>query len=208
MTCHLPSIVFLACSLVCAARLQLFAADDPAGEADKAWKEVQRAWRPPPQPEEWRTTKPTAEERARFHERQAKLAGEAADKAKDFYVRFSKHDRADEARKKEYEMTSIAVRLGDSSRAARLEELDRNRLNDPSLGEDERFQLRVQAVQRDALSKREDGVAVMLAEYEKGARALQKDFPKRGEAYGILLEVAANNEGGKARQHPPEVHRR
>src|SRR5213596_2450603 len=118
MTRHLPSIVFLACSLACTAPLQSFEADGPADEADKAWKEVQKASRPPAPPEEWRTTKPTAEERAEFRQRQAELAGEAADKAKDFYTRFPGHDKADEARKKEYELTSIAVKLGGTSRAA------------------------------------------------------------------------------------------
>jgi thiol-disulfide isomerase/thioredoxin len=179
--------------------------DNSAEEADKAWKEFQKALRPPDQPEEWRTSKPTAEERDKFREKQAKLAGEAADKAKDFYTRFPKHAKADEARRKEYEMISIAVRRGDSTRTSRLEELEKDRLNDPGLGEEERFQLRLQAVQRATMSKQDDGKEAMVAELEKGARALKKDFPNRDEAYALLLEVASNSDGDKARKLTREI---
>ncbi len=205
MTQPLQSIVILACSLGCAASCATFAADDPADDAEKAWKEVQKASQPPAPPEEWRTAKPTSEERAKFNEKRAQLASDAADKAKGFYTRFPKHDKAEEARKKEYEMTAIAARLGDNSRAARLAELDKDRLNDPNLSEDDRIQLRVESVQRAVMSKREDGMAAMLAEFEKGARALQKDFPKRDESYAMLLEVAANAEGEKARELAREI---
>jgi thiol-disulfide isomerase/thioredoxin len=205
MVRYLSSIAIVAWILALAAPPQAITAENAADEAGQAWKEVQKASRSPAQPEEWRTTKPTAEERAQFRDKQAKLAGEAADKAKDFYTRFPGHEKADEARKKEYEMTSIAVRLGDDSRAARLEEFEKDRLKDPSLDEEARFQLRAQAVQRAAMSKQEDGTAAMLAEFEKGTRALQKDFPKREEVYGMLLEVASNSEVDKARKLAQEI---
>jgi len=205
MVRYLTSIAIAAWSLAPAAPSQIMAAEDTADEAGRAWKEVQKASRPPTPPEEWRTTKPTDEERAQFREKQAKLAGEAADKAKDFYTRFPGHEKADEARKKEREMTSIAVRLGDDSRAARLEEFEKDRLKDPGLDEEDRFQLRAQTVQRAAMSKREEGMAAVLAEFEKGARALQKDFPKREEVYGMLLEVASNSEGDRARKLAQEI---
>jgi thiol-disulfide isomerase/thioredoxin len=198
---HVSSIAIVALGLAFVAPSQTLAAEDTGDEGDKAWKEVQKALRPPAP----LTTKPTDEERAQFRAKQAKLAGEAADKARDFYTRFPKHDKAGEARKKEQEMTSIAARLGDKTRAARLEELEKDQLKDPSLGEDKRFQLRVQAVQRAAMSKREEGMAAVLAEFEKGARDLQKDFPKREEVYGMLLEVASNSDGDKARKLAQEI---
>ena len=71
-------------------------------------------------PAEWRTTRPSQEEIIKFRESQRKKAGEAADMARDFYVRFPKHDKADEAHKKEYELTAFAVQLGSTNRLVRL----------------------------------------------------------------------------------------
>ena len=45
----------------------------------------------------------------------------------------------------------------------------------------------------------------VMAELEKGARELQKEFPKRAEAYQMLLEVASNAEGDRARKLAQEV---
>lgn len=141
----------------------------------------------------------------KFRESQGKLAGESADKAKDFYTRFAKHEKAAEARKKEYELTTFAVQLGNTNRAARLEVLQKERLSDPTLSEDDRFELRAQMMQMAAMSKQSEGESAMLAEFEKGARALQKDFPKRPEVYAMLLEVASNSEGEKASKLAQEI---
>jgi len=141
----------------------------------------------------------------KFRESQGKLAGEAADKAKDFYTRFPKHEKADDARKKEYELTAFAAQLGNTNRLARLDVLQKERLADPKLSEEERFELRAQMVQMAAMRKQSEGEPAMLAEFEKGVRELQKDFPKREEVYGMLLEVASNSEGDKARQVAQEI---
>jgi thiol-disulfide isomerase/thioredoxin len=83
--------------------------------------------------------------------------------------------------------------------------LQKERLSDPKLSEDERFELRAQMVQLAAMGKQSEGESVMMAEFEKGVRALQKDFLKREEVYGMLLEVASNSEGDKARQVAQEI---
>src|SRR5882672_7434126 len=110
---------FFIINLLYGTPLVSFAAEDSAGEADKAWKAVEKATRPPTPPEEWRTNRPSADTIAKFREQQGKLAGEAADKARDFYTRFSNHPKAGDARKKEYEMASIAVQLGNTNLQAR-----------------------------------------------------------------------------------------
>jgi thiol-disulfide isomerase/thioredoxin len=181
------------------------AAEPKLDDADKAWQAVEKASRPPSPPAEWRTARPSEEEIMKFRGSQGKLAGEAADKAKDFYMRFPKHDKADDARKKEYELTAFAVQLGNTNRLARLDVLQKERLNDPKLSEDERFELRAQMVQLAAMGRQSEGEAVMMAEFEKGVRALQKDFPKREEIYAMLVEVASNSEGDKARQVAREI---
>ena len=41
--------------------------------------------------------------------------------------------------------------------------------------------------------------AAALAEYERGVRALQKEFPKQPQVYGMLLDVASGADNDKAR---------
>src|SRR4051794_12817138 len=67
-------------------------------EADKAWKEVVKASRPPAPPAEWKEKKPEQADIAKFY---IPALISAADKAKDFYTRFPNHPEAAEAHKKE-----------------------------------------------------------------------------------------------------------
>src|SRR5436190_19228281 len=118
----LISLVVVA--LTAGAPVKSLSADTAADEADAVWKALQKALRPPTPPAEWQTNSPSAEEIEKFQQRQGALAAEAADKALDFYTRFPSHPKAAEARKKEYEMTSIAVRLGHTNAEPRLAVLE------------------------------------------------------------------------------------
>ncbi|MBI3414627.1 MAG: TlpA family protein disulfide reductase [Verrucomicrobia bacterium] len=102
-------------------------------------------------------------------------------------------------------MTGVAVQLGNTNRLARLDELEQARLKDPKLSDDEKFQIRAGAVQRGAMLRQAEGMSAVLAEFEKGARALQKDFPKRQEIYGMLMMVASESEGEKSRKIAQEL---
>jgi thiol-disulfide isomerase/thioredoxin len=173
--------------------------------ADQAWKELRAAFQPPTPPAAWQTQRPSSEEIAAYRNLQRDGAGKAADKAKEFITRFPDHPYAAEARRYEFDLTQAAVRLGDNSRLGRLEELVAEKLKNPSLSEDERFALRSQAAERKAVSLREQGAEIMLAEYEKQARALQKDFPKRREVFAMLLDVAQQSEREKGRKLAGEI---
>ena len=182
---------------------QIRAADDLA--ADKAWLEVLTACKLPSPPEAWRTTRPAPEAVAKFRVDSAAAAIKAADKAKAFYTANPKHAHAGDARGKEFEMLNTAVRNGETTLSARLETAQKERLSDPSLSENDRFKMRAEAVQRDAMSKQSDGMPAVLAVFEKGARELMKDFPKHSEPYEMLLTVASNSEGDKARAVAKEL---
>src|SRR4051812_6779548 len=173
--------------------------------AQQAWKELQKATQPPMPPAEWQTTRPTEEEYNAFRAKQGVLAGEAADKAKDFYTRFPKDTHAAEAKKKEVEMLQVAVQLGNTNRAQQLAAHEAERLKDPNLSEDERFELRKQAVFRTITSKRPEGREAMIAAQEAGARQLIKEFPKQELGYQLLLQLAGDSEQDKARQIAQEV---
>jgi len=121
------------------------------------------------------------------------------DKAKDFYTRFPKDSHALEARKQELEMTGVAVTLGATNLQSRLDTGEKELLADPTLSEDDRFSIRQSDIQRAAQAKESEGEATASAELEKGIRTLQKEFPKRPEIMQMLLEIAGDAEGEKAR---------
>ena len=173
-------------------------------EADKAWKEVQRSTRPPMAPAEWQGH-PTKEQIEEFQAKNGILAEQAAEKAKDFYTRYPDHPKAAEARKKELEMLRNAQMLGSNRKSAELAALEEQALNDPKLSEKERLDLRLRAFQRSVMSKQSEGHEAMLAAEEKGARELIKDFPKRDEGYQILLQVASQSDGAKAKEIAKEI---
>jgi thiol-disulfide isomerase/thioredoxin len=179
------------------------AQDTPAAvtnnaEADKAWRETYTATQSPMPPQAWETNKPSMQEVADYYVA-AMIKG--ADKARDFYTRFPSHPKAEEARKAEYNLISMAVlHFGDTNETARLAGLQQQRLNDPNLSPDDRFDLRLQAV--EGLIPNLPG---NLDEFQKEARALHKDFPARDEVYQLLLMAASASDVETARSLAREV---
>jgi thiol-disulfide isomerase/thioredoxin len=168
------------------------AAKEPAA----AWTELDEASRPPHPPAKWQTKEPSEKEQADFF---LPYVLALMDKAKDFYTRFPKDTNAAEARKQEFEITGVAVRLGATNLQSRLEAEEKILLAEATLPEDERFSIRQNDIERAAEAKESQGEAAALAELEKGIRVLQKEFPKRPEIMQMLLEVASNAEGEKGR---------
>lgn len=68
--------------------------------------------------------------------------------------------------------------------------------------EDTRFEERSRQVQEGA---QKEAMKVLRAELEKGARGLQKEFPKRPEVYELLFAIAGESEPEKAKQLSKEV---
>ncbi len=71
--------------------------------------------------------------------------------------------------------------------------------------DDLKFSARAREVVKASRAKSTEGKAAMLEEFEKGARALAKEFPKRPEPFAMLLEVAENSEPEKARKLLAEI---
>ena len=188
------------------ARAQAPKTNAPSEEADKLWAEVEKASRPPMPPAEWQGKRPTQEQIETFRAQQSVLLGQAADKLKSFYDRFPTHPKAAEAREKEFEALQFAVRLGNTNKIAALDAKVQEKLKDPKTSEDERFELRAEAVQRSVMQKQDQGEAAMLENLEKGARELLKEFPKREEPLQMLLEVAGEqSDAEKGRALAKEV---
>lgn len=181
----------------------LFAAE--LSEAEKAWEEFQAASRMPTMPKEWRTQRPTRQEQQEYNAKVREVLTTAAAKAREFYRKYPDDPNAPRAKRKEYEFLNRAVSMGDTSQRARLQELEKERLADPKLTATERFELRSQQVNRAAMAKQSEGPAAVIEEFEKGARALQKEFPDQAEVYEMLFMVAQNSEPDKGRKIAEEL---
>jgi thiol-disulfide isomerase/thioredoxin len=181
----------------------------PRSEADVAWAEVEKAMQPPEYPEEWSTKQPSKEEIARFEKSNSALAAKAADKAREFYTKYPKDARAEEAKQQEYRLLNVGVQLGATNRLKDVQALEAERLKDPNLDEDAKLELRMQQLQRSFAESKSEKQSENLENVEKSARTLQKEFPKRPEVQMILLNLAegwlSQNDVEKSRKLAKEV---
>jgi peroxiredoxin len=173
-----------------------------AKDAAAAWEELQGASQRPDPPAQWQIKEPSEKEQFDFF---MPFVLALMDKSKDFYTRFPTNLHAGDARKQEFEITGVAVSLGATNQQARLDAEEKILLADPALSEDDRFGIRTGDLERVVKAKAAESEAAALAEFEKGVRALQKEFPKRPEILQMLLEVAGNLESTKARPILQEI---
>ncbi len=178
-------------------------ADAPAADpaADKAWADVQAAMRPTP-PKEWQTKQPTEAEQKAFA---APAFLKAADLAHDFYTKYPQDKRASQAKFFEMRALNMAERMGATNALPRLEKLEKSQLTDPNASEDERVTVRISEIVRTAQKKGEAGTTAFNTELENGVHEVMKEFPKSGEPYKLLVELARLSEPDKAKQLLAEV---
>ncbi len=167
-----------------------------ATDAEAAWTELQQSLHRPQAPAEWQTKAPSKEDQEKFL---IPYILAAEDRAKDFYTKFPKADHALDAKMVEFQITSVGLQLSAADQQARLDRVEKSLMSDSNLTEKQRFSLRQNDVERAAHGREAEGEAASLAEYEKGVRALQKEFPHQPEVLQMLLTVASNSEGDKAR---------
>lgn len=179
----------------------------PEGEGDLAWQEVEKQLEtlvamPADQPE-------NPQQMAEFRRAQGEKLAAAAEKVRQFHTKYPTHANATEAKEHEKGLLTVAARLGETNAIARLEKLEQARLDDPTLSEDERLQLRLERLQREAGVLAKGDMNVMLTEMESGVRKLQKEFPKRTEFAGLLLQIGEarlnRGEAEKARSLAKEI---
>ncbi len=167
-------------------------AENKPAAADTAWQAALDASEPLDPPNEWAKQEPTPKAVARFHLRAAKLAAEAAAKARQFFTGFPGHPKAFRARVKECELLAVAAHLGDTRQGEPLQSAQRALWNEPKLTDDDRFNIRSAGVQRIAYYLQFKGYIVNLDDFEKPVRELRREFPTRDEPYELLLVLAKN----------------
>lgn len=168
--------------------------------ADQAWAAFQEQFSKPPEPPaSWATEPPDEAAIRTFQLGRGELAQKVADTAKDFYTTFPQDERAASARWHEMQLLDAAVKLGQTNALTRLEALEKARLEDPSASEDERFGIRMTVAQRNAGMLFEKDEAAARASLEQSVQDLVREFPKRPEAYQVLLNLAGDAPPDKAR---------
>jgi len=146
--------------------------------ADQAWKELE-SLRPPADPPEWANRQPTEEDRREHQKKQAEFACRASDLARDFYTRFPNH-----------EMSSGAMSLEQTFMGPfKADVLD----------------YRAARIEQQALKRKAEGESAVLAEMEKGAREMLKEFPEHFVPNQLLLKIARRLDPEKGRRLAEEV---
>jgi thiol-disulfide isomerase/thioredoxin len=199
---HLKIIL---CAISLAAATAVWAQDTAnTSAADEAWQALSKRQTMPQPPAAWRTNMPSQEVREQWMAEHVKPVLEQAEQAKAFYTKYPDHEKAAAARQMETSLLRTAAMMGDEGAKKRVDEVEAAMLKDPKTPEATRFRLRQQQVMRDAtkgLTDRKEYGAAM----EKAARQLLEEFPKKAEAYGMLLQAASMAEPDKARSIAKEV---
>lgn len=188
-------------------RLSAQDAAPPVTDAAGAWAALQRiSPNSGPQPAEWRTKKPTAEEYRAWKDGELARVLKGADQAHDFATRFPKHEQAGTARELEIDFLSRAVRYGDKGAGERLAAREKEQLQDPGLTAAARLKIRTQQVWRDINEAPRRGQDGWRKAYETGGRALLQEFPNQPDAgYQVLLQGANSFGGDSARPIIAEI---
>ena len=147
--------------------------------AEAAWDGVEQASKFPDVPESWKTERPTPAQVKAFY---LPVIAKAADTARDFYQKYPTNSHSAEAKEREYTMLKIAVyRMEDTNNAARLEALQKTRLNDDTLSSQARAKIRLDMVAGllQELPEKE-------AQFTNGIAALKRDFPDETNTYQLM----------------------
>jgi thiol-disulfide isomerase/thioredoxin len=173
-----------------------------AQDSQRAWTELQHSEQRPTPPDSWQTHPPSTEEQNRFLLPYV-LALE--DRSKTFYTRFPKDSHATDAALQEIYFISIALRLGATNEEARLADVEKTLFSDPKVTKEQKFNIRRADVLRTSQARMSEGEGASLAEYEKGVRLLQKEFPNEPGVQTMLLQIARLCDGQKARALVKEI---
>ncbi|EEF58174.1 TlpA family protein disulfide reductase [Pedosphaera parvula] len=174
-------------------------------EADKGWKEVMKASQSPMIPVEWQQKQPTLEEQQAFF---VPLLTQGADKARDFYTKYPNHPKADEAKKKEVMLLSIAAkRFGDTNQVARLDKLDKTILAVESPATQKELSPEDQEVRKQLpeIQKLVNGLPGTLNQLEAKAHELLKEYPKHQIGFELLMIASQMEQGEKAKAVLQEI---
>lgn len=174
-------------------------------DAEKAYDELDKANRVPAAPAEWNTTPPTEEQRKEFRKSLSVAAGKAADKAKEFALRFPSHRNAKFAKSIHRELLKAAIQLGAEDRVAELEGLGPEEANPVLSPEPTAFQLKMQAAVDKAQSMQPRGLDAMLETLETELRSIRKEYPDEQAVLASMMQIVQLGSPKRARPIVEEI---
>jgi thiol-disulfide isomerase/thioredoxin len=169
-----------------------------ATNADDAWDELKQSAQRPPVPDSWQVQEPSPAEMGKYF---LPYTLALADKSKDYYTRFAGGTNALDAREMEMKALSLSIEFGATNQQARFDAVEKDVLANTNLTEGDRFDIRrhdVEKAEQDKGKDSDDEVA-LFAEFERGTRALQKEFPNQPEVLDRLMTVAELSDAEKSR---------
>src|SRR3569833_346847 len=116
-----------------------------SSDPDKAWKQIEDDSKAPPLPAEWAGKVPTEEQKAAFYKQLGAASAKVAAEAKEFYTRFPKSPKADDAKARERRFAEQAAVYGNKNQ-------DNSPASDAPKTEEEKQQAKVYAVQQRAMT--------------------------------------------------------
>ena len=175
--------------------------------SDKAWEAFSASTTLPAPPASWQgDEEPSLSEIEAFRKEYGEAALKSANLARDFIKSYpTETERVAQASDVEFNMLQLAVRLGVTKETDRLQKLESGRLSDPSIPEEQRFEIRVNSMQRKVMEKESEGMPALLATFESEVRILQKEFPDREEPLMMLLQLSQMVESDKAKVFAKEA---
>jgi hypothetical protein len=159
--------------------------------ADLAWAALKHDSENPPEPLKQLPDRMfTSQEIQAYYTKVANRGGEVADEARQFYTQYPEHPQAAEARNLYFNLLLASVALSSTNKIAELEAVTAERLKDPQLDDNARFQLSLQLLHSAVSGRQYISDAAMRAELERRARQLIKDYPARPDGCNFLLNLA------------------
>jgi thiol-disulfide isomerase/thioredoxin len=176
--------------------------------SDKDWEAFSASTILPAPPASWQgDVEPSLSEIEAFRKEYGEAALKSANLARDFIKSYpTETERVAQATDAEFNMLQLAVRLGVTKETDRLQKLEAGRLSDPSIPEEQRFEIRVNSMQRRVMEKESEGMPALLATFESEVRILQKEFPDREEPLMMLLQLSQMVESDKAKVFAKEAY--
>ena len=174
-------------------------------DAEKAYDELDKANRVPAAPAEWNTTPPTEEQRKEFRKSLSVAAGKAADKAKEFALRFPSHRNAKFAKSIHRELLKAAIQLGAQDRVAELEKLGPEEANPVLAPEPSAFELKMQAAVAKAQSMQPKGLDSVLDTFEAELRLIRKEHPEEQSVFAAMMQIVQLGSPKRARPIVEEI---
>ena len=183
------AMVFVQLGLHSVLRAEPTAVTLPA--ADQAWQNLQHDYQTPPAPLKQLPNRMYTQQEIRdYYAKVASRAGEVADEAKAFYTQYPNNPNTAKAQDIYFDMLQAAVALSNTAKIDELEAATAERLKDPKLDDDGRFQLSLRVLRSVVSGRQYEGDDAMRGELEKRARQLAHDYPNHPDGYNYLLNLA------------------